>query len=128
MVKKRLRILLVDNDEQCLQAYRIALEPGNFICATEKDPEVAFEYYKEVFETQHKFDVILTDFLMPGISGLELLRRIKEFDPCAKVIIITAFTDSLVLKADSLEKAYAVFPKPLHLPSLISVLQKIDEE
>ncbi|MBN2440019.1 MAG: response regulator [Spirochaetales bacterium] len=128
MKEKSLNILLVDNDEQCLQAYTIALEPGNFTCSTENDPEQALLFYKNTFHTQNRIDVIITDLLMPGMSGIELLRRIKSFDETAKVIIVTAFPDSLILKTELTKEIYAIFPKPLHFSSLISILNKIKEE
>jgi len=44
----------------------------------------------EKFPSQ-SFDVVLLDLLMPGLDGLEVLRRIKRLDPLAAVIIITAY-------------------------------------
>jgi DNA-binding NtrC family response regulator len=126
--KKNLKILLVDNDDQCLQAYKIALNPGNYTCTTEQDPELALEMYKNAYNSKRKIDVIITDLLMPGMSGIELLRRIRKIDKTAKIIIVTAFPDSLILKADAVKDTYAIFPKPLHLTSLISVLNKIENE
>lgn len=128
MEKNYLNILLVDNDEQCLQAYIIALEPGNFRCITATDPLIALQLYKELYNTKNKIDVIISDHFMPGMSGIELLAHLKEFDASVKVIIVTAFSDTLVPNAELASNAYAIFPKPLHFQSLVSVLQKIGDE
>ncbi len=70
------------------------------------------------------FDVILLDLLMPGLDGLEVLRRIKRVDPLAAVIIITAYgsVESAVeaLKIGALDYVQ----KPFKHDDLLRVLEK----
>ena len=47
----------------------------------------------------HRPDVLLTDFKMPGVSGADLVRRIREFDPGARVVILTAYDDRALIEA-----------------------------
>ena len=70
------------------------------------------------------FDVILLDLLMPGIDGIETLRRIKRIDPLAAVIIITAYGS--VESAISAMKIGALdyVQKPFKHDDLLVVLEK----
>ncbi len=77
----------------------------------------------EKFPSQ-SFDVVLLDLLMPGLDGLEVLRRIKRVDPLAAVIIITAYgsVESAVeaLKIGALDYVQ----KPFKHDDLLRVLDK----
>jgi two-component system sensor histidine kinase/response regulator len=69
-------------------------------------------------------DVILTDVMMPGMDGIELLKRIKEKDPTIVVIVMTGFAEKDVilnaLKAD----ADDFISKPLNLLQLKTAVDK----
>ncbi len=69
-------------------------------------------------------DVILTDVMMPGMDGIELLKRIKEKDPTVVVIVMTGFAEKDVilnaLKAD----ADDFISKPLNLLQLKTAVDK----
>jgi DNA-binding NtrC family response regulator len=77
----------------------------------------------EKFPSQ-SFDVILLDLLMPGLDGIETLRRIKRIDPAATVIIITAYGS--VESAISAMKIGALdyVQKPFKHDDLLVVLEK----
>ena len=77
----------------------------------------------EKFPSQ-SFDVILLDLLMPGLDGIETLRRIKRIDPAAAVIIITAYGS--VESAISAMKIGALdyVQKPFKHDDLLVVLEK----
>ena len=77
----------------------------------------------EKFPSQ-SFDVILLDLLMPGMDGIEVLRRIKRIDPLASVIIITAYGS--VESAISAMKIGALdyVQKPFKHDDLLRVLEK----
>jgi CheY-like chemotaxis protein len=46
--------------------------------------------------TRESFDLIVTDLRMPGMSGLELIRRLRRVSPSIRVILITAYGDDIV--------------------------------
>jgi two-component system sensor histidine kinase/response regulator len=71
-----------------------------------------------------EIDVILTDVMMPGIGGIELLKRLKEIEPTLVVIVMTGFAEKDVilnaLKAD----ADDFITKPLNLLQLKTAVDK----
>jgi len=59
------------------------------------------------------FDCIVTDARMPGMSGLQLLRRLRDLDASVPVIIITSDTDSTIRSRALEGGAYAHLVKPI---------------
>ncbi len=73
------------------------------------------------------FDVTLLDILMPGIDGIEVLRRIKKIDPMAAVIIITAY-GSVESAIDAMKiGALDYIQKPFKHDSLLLTIEKAVE-
>ncbi len=77
----------------------------------------------EKFPSQ-SFDVILLDLLMPGLDGIEVLRRIKRIDPLASVIIITAYGSVESAIAAMKIGALDYVQKPFKHDDLLLVLEK----
>jgi len=77
----------------------------------------------EKFPSQ-SFDVILLDLLMPGLDGIEVLRRIKKIDPLAAVIIITAYGSVESAIAAMKIGALDYVQKPFKHDDLLLVLEK----
>lgn len=73
---------------------------------------------------RERCDVVLADVLMPGESGIELLRRIKEADPAAIVIIMTGFVEKDVILQALKEGADDFINKPLNLLQLRTAVEK----
>jgi two-component system response regulator PilR (NtrC family) len=69
------------------------------------------------------FDLVITDLMMPGATGLEVLRATRKCQPCTKVIIITGTPSSETLLEAKLEGAYAYLRKPFQLKHFLSVLR-----
>ena len=115
-----MRLLLVDDEKELLENLKLAFRPTAYECDTETNPLVALERYK-----QQRYDVVITDVRMPEISGLDLLKLLREYDPSAKVIIITGYGDlDTAIKAIN-NHAYAFFGKPLDFKDLINTLREI---
>jgi FixJ family two-component response regulator len=68
------------------------------------------------------FDCIVTDVRMPGMSGLQLLRRLRDVDASVPVIIITSDTDSVIRSKALASGAHAYLVKPIEDFLLLSHL------
>lgn len=82
------KILVIEDEESIRTLLRIALTHKGFEVFTASDGEEGIE----IFE-QEKPPIVLTDIKMPGIDGLEVLKRIKRIDPDTRVIVITGHGD-----------------------------------
>jgi two-component system invasion response regulator UvrY len=90
-------ILLVDDHPVVREGYRRLLErqPGYTVCAEAEDASSAYTAY-----CTHQPDVVVMDMLLPGASGLDCLRHIRQRDAQARVLIVTMHSGaSLALKA-----------------------------
>ncbi len=82
----RERILIIDDDAAIRDACFQVLTRSGYEAELAGTPEEALELI-----SRFEFDVILLDLKMPGMNGLELLKHVKEDDPHAEVVIITAY-------------------------------------
>ena len=72
---------------------------------------------------KESFDLVVTDMMMPGATGMEVLRATRRRQPRAKVIIITGTPSSETLLEAKREGAYAYLRKPFQLKHFLSVLK-----
>ncbi len=78
-------ILVVEDEEKILRLLEIELEYEGYEVGKAMDGLQAFEKYRS-----QKWDLILLDVMLPSISGIELLRRIRAHDVNTPVILLTA--------------------------------------
>jgi CheY-like chemotaxis protein len=69
-----------------------------------------------------RFDAIVTDMRMPRMSGAEFLHALREIDNDVPVVLLTAFSNEVQLRAARGDGLLAVLSKPQPMPRLISVL------
>ncbi|KFE69538.1 response regulator [Hyalangium minutum] len=69
-----------------------------------------------------RFDVLLTDMKMPGMSGAAAVHHIRKVDPGIAAVVITAYPGENDLEAARREGLLAVLPKPVPLPTLMGLL------
>jgi DNA-binding NtrC family response regulator len=113
------RIMIIDDEKIVGDMAKMALEKEGYLVETFVNAEPALERLKTV-----KFDLVVTDFKMKGIDGMEVLRRVKNLYPETKVIMITAFAnlDTAIeaLRGD----VYDFFPKPVKIKELKASIQR----
>ena len=80
------RVLVVDDEENLRRVTQLKLQQAGYEATTASDGAQALELL-----ARHPQDLIITDLKMPGMSGMDLLRRVKEDYPEVIVIVVTAF-------------------------------------
>lgn len=101
------RILIIDDEEVVLDSCKQILRKENYDLTTVSNGELGLQILEEI-----KPDLVFVDLKMPGISGFEVLKQIREIDPNIISIVITGFsTVSSAIEAMK-NGAYDFLPKP----------------
>ena len=126
LLGENMKILIVDDDE-------ISLDMLKFILGLDKHEVRAFGCPFEAVEClkQEKFDLIISDYMMPKMSGLLFIKAIKHYIGETKIAFLSAYTFSkLGLKkedyADEIGRIDKVFYKPLDIAQLNEYIIKIN--
>ena len=117
------RILVVDDDQSLREFLAITLSREGFEVETAASGPAALEKVAEV-----PIDLALVDLKMPGMDGLETLRRLKEANETISVVIVTAFSTTTTAIQALKEGAYDYLIKPFKVDELKLVVQKALEE
>ena len=113
MAAERARLLVVEDDPELLKLLHDALTTAGFICRQAADGRDAFIQLR-----QEPFDLVVLDWTLPGLSGLELLRRMRSTAINAPVLMLTA-RDQLEERVEALDAGADDFlTKPFELQEL----------
>src|SRR5215467_9809250 len=115
-------ILVVDDEELTLRTVSRGLRQEGFEVLTAASGEDALKHFQD-----EKPDLTLLDIVLPGIDGVEVLRTIKQSNPAAIVLMMSAY--HLVDRAVEAMKlgAYDYLVKPFHLADLIATIHRATE-
>ncbi len=115
------RILLVDDSPIIHTLLGKALEKHGYeVCGNAKNGREGVELYKSL-----KPDLVFMDITMPIMDGLEAVKLIKEFDPQAKIIMLSAMGDDEIVK-QAKELGIDIFlKKPFDDYKIISAISKV---
>lgn len=113
------RILVVDDDESLRRVTQVQLEQVGFRTLTAADGTEALKILQ-----RSPIDLVITDLKMPGISGLELLRRIRMEYPDISVVMLTAFGTIETAVEAMKAGAYDYITKPVHADELELVARR----
>jgi len=112
-------ILIIDDEKIVGDMAKLSLEKEGYEVETFTSAEPALRRMKE-----RPFSIVVTDYKMKGIDGMEVLKTIKQQYPSTKVIMITAFAnlDTAIeaLRAD----VFDFFPKPVKIKDLKESIKK----
>jgi len=112
------RILIIDDDKSLLESYTVLLE-DEFQVFTAETGETGLDLLRH--EDVH---LVLLDIRLPGIDGIEVLRRIKAMDENVDVIMITAVKNVRVAVEAIKLGAYDYIVKPFEIDEVLSLLRR----
>ncbi|MBF6603513.1 MAG: response regulator [Sphingorhabdus sp.] len=116
-----IRILLAEDDQSMREHLTRALQKSNYDvvaveCGTQAVPYLESE----------KFDLLLTDIVMPEMDGIELAQLCAKLSPDTQVMFITGFSGVTLRAGETVPKA-KILSKPFHLKDLVMEVQRLFE-
>ena len=116
------RVLLVEDDDQYATMVSRQLETAGFEVVRAANARAALEYL-----AAESFDLVLSDILMPGMSGLDMLDELSQRGLTAPVVVMSAF-GSVDTAIQAMQKgAYDYISKPFKKDELILAIRKLEE-
>jgi len=113
-------ILLAEDDESLRRFLAQALVKAGHEVADFGDGGEAFECLKGF-----RFDLLLTDIVMPGMDGIELAKRAAEMDNTLKIMFITGFAAVALHPSSQAPKQAKILSKPFHLREIVAEVDRM---
>jgi signal transduction histidine kinase/ActR/RegA family two-component response regulator len=120
------RLLVMDDDDTLLVLFKAVLTQLGYEVRTARDGAEAIALYRESKVEGAGFDAVLLDLTVTGgVGGLEAAALLRQFDPNAKLIVSSGYSDAPVM-SDFREYGFdAVIPKPWTVPEMSHVLRQV---
>ncbi|MFK7907160.1 MAG: response regulator transcription factor [Chitinophagales bacterium] len=115
-----MKIIVVDDDVIMLQAIKTMLTKEGYEVFATTDAEDALDTIQE-----EEFDLVISDIMMPYISGIELLSAIKKINKKIPIIIVSALDQKEVILTAFQEGAEDFVKKPISLSELLLRVKRV---
>ncbi len=116
------KILIVDDNEILRYTLSELLEESGFECKAVEDGSIALNEIKD-----NSYGLVILDMRLPGMNGLEVLRKIKSTEPSLSVIMLTAFGDIKTAVESMKQGAQDFITKPFDNDAMILTIRKAFE-
>ena len=117
-------IIVIDDEIELASLFKEFLEKEGYNVVSFTDPELAFEYYAG---TANRHLLILTDLRMPGMTGLQLAKNIREINSKVKIFLMTAFDTADLRNDEDFKKANIdrLLQKPIRFADLRQMINEL---
>ena len=117
--------MVVDDEKDILTVVTKALEARGLNVVGYTDPALALQHFEQGGDS---FGAIVSDVRMPGITGFQLARRVKEVHPKIKIVLMSSFEINkaefdMVLPSTSVD---GFLCKPFKMSELVKVVESLD--
>jgi signal transduction histidine kinase/CheY-like chemotaxis protein len=121
----RLRLLLVDDDPVFLKSLGDTLEADGHIVTAVSDGQSGIDAFHAAHERREPFSAVITDLGMPYVDGRRVAAAVKEAASSTPVILLTGWTNTLMIEDDKLPGIDRVVGKPPRLRELRETLAEV---
>ena len=118
MINGKPLILAVDDEENIRNLITYTFEEHNLEVMTAENGKAAITILEN-----NPIDVIITDLLMPTMTGLDLIREMKKRKSAIPIIIITAYGNTEMVKEIIAEGVFRLIEKPLDFDILVPIVR-----
>lgn len=116
------KLLLVDDSALARRSMRTILEADQFEVVDAEDGLTALEKY-----FIEKPDIVMLDLVMKGMYGLDVLAKLRELDPMARVIVVSADVQRSSQQMAEAAGARGFLTKPVGREDLLAVIRRVLE-
>jgi CheY-like chemotaxis protein len=113
-------ILLVDDNRMGLSARKIVLEELGYRITTFTNAREALDQFEA-----HHFDLLITDFRMPHMNGVELISKVRSVQADLPAILISGFADTLGLNAQTTGADIVIQKSNHEVANLIRAVERL---
>ncbi|MDR1643869.1 MAG: response regulator [Clostridiales bacterium] len=120
------KILLADDEVEVLEGLKVLIPWENYgfrVCGAVSSGLLALEAMRE-----NIYDLVITDIRMPGLSGLDLIKRLREANPSTNVVILSGYADFRYAQKALEMRVLRYLLKPVEEDELIEALKAIKAE
>jgi two-component system, cell cycle sensor histidine kinase and response regulator CckA len=115
-------VLLVEDEDSVRQLVRDTLEAKGYSVLEAKSGEDGLET-----AARHRgtIQLVITDVVMPGMGGRELVKKLAETNPATKVLYLSGYTEDTIVSDGSIESGTAFLQKPFSLQNLSRKVREV---
>ena len=123
------RLLIVEDDVHAAEILQTALDVAEFPSEVAESGTDAFNLIMTSIQSGYPYDMVVCDVMIPGINGLDLMKKVKEANTTIGFVLVSAYEDEnlSLQKQAELEGALAFFSKPYDYKELIRFIAQYKE-
>jgi len=118
------RILVMDDDEAVCGVMQAALTPGDFKVDVVFEPSRMEDALRLAQVEQKKYDVIILDYVIPGLDSERVLQWVKDYQPDASIIVVTAYPSIDSALSCLRARTYDYLTKPFQIAHLQRIVTR----
>ncbi|MCH8134354.1 MAG: response regulator [Proteobacteria bacterium] len=115
-------ILFIDDDSSIIEMANKILEKNNYTVTSFIDGNEALAYFSQ---HPHEFDLVITDLIMPLITGTELASQISEINPNIPILLTTGFSEKITAATCKQWGISTVINKPFSIHDLLTTIESL---